>query len=821
MNIFNEVDKFFSSLTNYLTYNEIFIIFISLALLAIVFTIFTTSKAYEAKLIKTIDMFNKYFIDNPQITEDNLVSFNQTMKSNKVPKQLRKQWQQYVLYRDKLASEYMSFEECVANPIKNSTYKRDIKTFNIISHVLAFVCLIFNAYVAYENDMISVLFQHVLLTPIIILLLNYIVTIFLNIRHNSIVSDLYQNYHYFELNIDKATKTLPDYVDYEVLFDRNEIKRGIPILYAYLQKRAEEEQRELELARIKNVEHERFEFDEAGVAGSLVLERAMHEAENYIAERKKYNQDAEQINSDIGQEDNNYREITKEYNRQMQVSRETFANFKSQLDDASSSIEVNYLKKQQQQELDRQRNLERDFDTATELHKKVIENYHKELDEVDKYREESRKALEEAMMSEFETYSNKVYEEAKKAVEQRELEKTEKLKKQIQDLEEVIVAKDKELGLANNRVAKVLEENENSENELLQQTLGELQQANTQNSTLQQKIAELENALIEKSNAIAELENLKDSYQEVKQEAEESTNSIDESKFEGNESADREQEDFLSSIKEVETEDKSENEIENFVVSSENEDSTEDDDFVAFYDEEIEDDAFVVFEEDQNDELEDDAFADLDDMGKIELSKPKKKAGRPRKEKVETFEPKRKVGRPRKEKVEEPKQEKRRVGRPRKEKIEEPVQEKRKVGRPKKQVAEQPKQEKKRVGRPRKEKVEVAESKRKVGRPKKEKAEEPKQEKRRVGRPKKQVAEQPKQEKKKAGRPKKQTVVEEKPKKKAGRPKKGENPKGDNGSSLDIDAYLKEINAEIEKENKKLEKAKKELSKKAKLNKKK
>ncbi|MBR2030119.1 MAG: hypothetical protein IJ999_04365, partial [Clostridia bacterium] len=145
---------------------------------------------------------------------------------------------------------------------------------------------------------ILLILQNCLITPALILLINYITTIFLNLRYNAIVSDLHQNYQYFEVNIDKATQTLPDYVDYEVLFDRNEIKKGIPILYAYLQKRAEEEQRELELARLKNVEHEKFSFDEAGVAGSLVLERAMQEAENYIAERKKYNQDTEQINND-------------------------------------------------------------------------------------------------------------------------------------------------------------------------------------------------------------------------------------------------------------------------------------------------------------------------------------------------------------------------------------------------------------------------------------------------------------------------------------------------------------------------------------------
>ena len=58
-----------------------------------------------------------------------------------------------------------------------------------------------------------------------------------------------------------------------------------------------------------------------------------------IAERKKYNQDIEQINSEMAQEDLAYRDATKEYNRQMQVSKETFANFKQDPAAASSNME--------------------------------------------------------------------------------------------------------------------------------------------------------------------------------------------------------------------------------------------------------------------------------------------------------------------------------------------------------------------------------------------------------------------------------------------------------------------------------------------------
>ena len=443
--VFKYVEKFFTSLSDYIKFNEVFITFIGLFLVAMVVVIISTAHSYEAKLIKSIDKFNAYFIDNPHINEDNLVAFNEKMKSSKVPKLLRKSWQQYVLYRDKSASEYMSFANCVENPIKHSSYQRDMKIFNYVAYILAGIALVLNCFGCIETQDFADVLQNVLITPVIILLLNFCCQIYLKARHSAIVSDLFQNYQYFEVNIDKATQTLPEYVDYEVLFDKMEIKKGIPILYQYLQKRAEEEQRELELARLKNIEHEKFNFDETGVAASLVLERAMQEAENYIAERKKYTQDTQQINSDMTQEDINFREITKEYNRQMQVSKETFANLKSQLEEASSTIEANYLKKQQQQELDRQRNLERDYDTATDRHKKVIEGFVSELDAVDKFIDQSRKSLESAMKSEFSTYSSKVYDEAKKLVEERHKDKTDKLKAEINKLEELLAVKDKEL----------------------------------------------------------------------------------------------------------------------------------------------------------------------------------------------------------------------------------------------------------------------------------------------------------------------------------------------------------------------------------------
>lgn len=805
MNIFNEVDKFFSSLKNYLNYNIIFIIFVSLFLVTVLFVIISTSRAYEARLIKAIDMFNNYFIDNPQITDENLVAFNNKMKSKKVPKQLRKQWQQFVLYREDKASHYMSFDVCVSTPIKNSTYKRDITVMNILTYIYVFACILLNLYFSYEYsqdlDLILVL-QRVLLCPIIILVLNYIITIFLDLRHNAIVSDLYQNYQYFEVNIDKATQTLPEYVDYEVLFDRNEIKKGIPILYAYLQKRAEEEKKELERARLKNVEHEKFNFDEAGVESSLVLERAMQEAENYIAERKKYMQDMEQINSDITQEEMNFRETTKEYQRQMQVSKESFDNFKSQLEEVSSTIEANYLKKQMQQELDRQRNLERDYDTKTDSHKKLLESYQAELTSVENSIKEARKTLEKGMMSEFDTYSNKVYDAALKAVEEREKENKDKLKQEIKTLEETIVSKDKELDNIYNQ-NQSLSEKLDQQNSQLQNV--QYQQTNVvqpEQSSVQQEVEPAPQDSYQSDIQFNYLqpENENQNFEQEDSEQNQNENTIEENQAESDSINLPESEGQIESVdnsgETTDTDENVDNQGEENIVRSEN--------------------VFTIQDNESNN---------------------RKKAGRPRKIVVESDEPKieKKRGRPRKEKVEsdEPKVEKKR-GRPRKvqnNSIEKDVKNDEQItdvstqknttrrGRPKTKNEENKlvSESGKRRGRPKKEAVDIQENttvEKKRGRPRKDDSNVSSEKTtKKVGRPKKVVQEEATNSK--ASEQKSQES------KRRGRPRKIETSSDEQPEINDIDAYLKEIDDQIAKESAKIEETKKELEKNSRISKKK
>ena len=624
----------------------------------------------------------------------------------------------------------------------------------------------------------------------------------MDLRHNAIVSDLYQNYQYFEVNIDKATQTLPEYVDYEVLFDRNEIKKGIPILYAYLQKRAEEEKKELERARLKNVEHEKFNFDEAGVESSLVLERAMQEAENYIAERKKYMQDMEQINSDITQEEMNFRETTKEYQRQMQVSKESFDNFKSQLEEVSSTIEANYLKKQMQQELDRQRNLERDYDTKTDSHKKLLESYQAELTSVENSIKEARKTLEKGMMSEFDTYSNKVYDAALKAVEEREKENKDKLKQEIKTLEETIVSKDKELDNIYNQ-NQSLSEKLDQQNSQLQNV--QYQQTNVvqpEQSSVQQEVEPAPQDSYQSDIQFNYLqpENENQNFEQEDSEQNQNENTIEENQAESDSINLPESEGQIENVdnsgETTEADENVDNQGEENIVRSEN--------------------VFTIQDNESNN---------------------RKKAGRPRKIVVESDEPKieKKRGRPRKEKVEsdEPKVEKKR-GRPRKvqnNSIEKDVKNDEQItdvstqknttrrGRPKikneenKLVSESGK----RRGRPKKEAVDNQENttvEKKRGRPRKDDSNVSSEKTtKKVGRPKKVVQEE-------ATNSKASEQKLQEPKRR-GRPRKIETSSDEQPEINDIDAYLKEIDDQIAKESAKIEETKKELEKNSRISKKK
>lgn len=457
MKMFEGMQNFFESIGEYIKgYSNLFFIFLGVFLLMSIIVIFLTSFAYECMLTKTIDKINKFLERNPRINDDNLVAFNNLMKANSVPKTLRRQWQQFMLYREHSASHYMSFKHCVENPMRNSAYTQQMTIYKIISYVLVVLSLVVGAFMAELSYYSTLVLQEILIIPITILVLYWLISMVLNLIHNAISSDLFQNYQYFEINMDKAMLTLPEFVDYEVLFSQDEIRRGIPVLYAYLQKRAIQEQQELEKARLKSVDHEKFDFDSAGLDGSLVLDRAMRETENFTAQRKKYLQEIERVNNEIAVLENNYKEQVKDYQRKVQTSKETVENLKEQLEQASSTIEINYIKKQMRDELNRQQISEKDFDILTDKHNQEIKSLNQEIKQYDEETKRAKEALESAMLSEFSTYSVKVYDNLEKIVDEKMQGKIDEYKEQIKGLEGQLEERSEELENVYTRYQEVL-----------------------------------------------------------------------------------------------------------------------------------------------------------------------------------------------------------------------------------------------------------------------------------------------------------------------------------------------------------------------------
>lgn len=442
--VFDHIINFFNTVGSYISFDILMYASLGVMVLLIIVLAIQVRNSFELRMVRAIDSLNNFLVNNPKITDDNLVAFNDKMK--KVPNSLRIQWQQFMLYREGKPSHYMSFKNCVENPMKSTSYKHTLANNSILAGV---VIALVGILAIFANGGIitdlSKFAKYVLLLPLVLGVLYYVSYVIISARLSAITSDLFQNFQYFEKNIDKATQTLPDYVDYEVLFSKREIRQGIPVLFEYLEKRAQVEQQELEKAREKNVEHEKYNFDKAGLEPSLVLDRAMHEAERYLSDRNRFMQEIEKSENEINSIQGKFKEYTKEYQRKMQASKENVERLKTQLDQAASNIEANYIKKQYSDEINRQQMLEKEFDGKSDENRQNIlvlqqdiENKHQEIDKL-------RVILEDSMMSEFDSYSKKVYDKVEDAVNKQQQKRMQNIDTARIQAEERLAEKEREL----------------------------------------------------------------------------------------------------------------------------------------------------------------------------------------------------------------------------------------------------------------------------------------------------------------------------------------------------------------------------------------
>ena len=416
LDIFNTLSDFLKEAARVISWEYLLYGGVGLTVLLILYMFIRTRHTYEIKLLKNINGLNKYFSKNPYINEDNIVEVNNKFK--KVPQSFRYAWQQFMLNRDKLPSDYMNTLTCVDQPLKSSAHKNGAAVTTIFTYIIATVALFLGLAINYTFPVGDVFegFFKIALTPTLALVLGQLFSIFLRARNAAITADIYNHFHTFESYINKACTTMPQYIDYEVLFTKKEIKDGIPVLQEYLEKRAMQEQKEKEDAELAGGNLEKFNFDDLGVENALLLERAMTESEKYFNVKRNL---TDQINSKEAEMYNyqkSFDEVTKDFERKAQAVRESLKQLNEQLNATTVNIEANYIKKRYKEDQQKLQQLEKDYEIASIRFNKQQQDMQNEVASLRAEIDRRKADVERSMMAEGKSYANKIYGQINSAV---------------------------------------------------------------------------------------------------------------------------------------------------------------------------------------------------------------------------------------------------------------------------------------------------------------------------------------------------------------------------------------------------------------------
>ena len=706
------IRTFFSQLTSVLGFMGYLFVFLGLELLFVFLFLIKSAFSYERRLRKSLNRLNRWLFENKKIDESNIVAFNKLLKRG--PKRLKYYWQQYILYREDVPSKYLSEAGVIEKPLKTSSFKSNIKNLGILTAVCAAVSAVFG--IVSQPTSTTSITQAIavgLVIPAGVAVLGTAAILVLRSSRVANLDELYHSYHMFARFIDNACADLNPYIDFDLLFTPKEIEKGNAQLRAYYEARTRKAKEEFEKANSPEEQFENYKFEDVGVDGSLLLNRALKESEAYINKKTKTLSQIAQVETQKDALRRNYENVQMDLQRKIQASKENIKKLIEQQAATTSRMEVGLLRQQQEKEVAKQDSLQKDYDQEESRYNIAKAELDKEIEELTVLLNEGMEQVTSSMASEYQSFYEKIMKNAYKVAEKKVADEKSSLNGELEKNEDVIAniqTQIKRLKDENDYLRSLLDE----KNIDLAQTetpeghyddQGNYIYADGSYHDTQGLFHDVDGKIYNMNGELVSVEETEEEKAEKERQA----------------------------IKQAQID-----QFGSFVSTTEEP---------------------VAKVETKEPIAEEPAFEEKAE----ETAEPKKKPGRPRKEVKEPTEPKRKPGRPRKEIAEETAEPKKKPGRPRKEVKEELTEPKKKPGRPRKEAkAESESEPKKKPGRPRKEakEEEAAKPKKKPGRPKKEVKEEPKKRKTR-GRPRKVVGKAKTEEPKRGpGRPKKENDVE-------------------------------------------------------------
>ena len=406
------------------------------ALFILLFAIKTVF-SYEARLKRSLDKLNKWLFTNKKIDENNIAEFNALVK--KGPKRLVYYWQQYILYRDGGPANYLTEENVIEKPLKTSSWKNNIRNLMLLTGVWSVISLILGFATQPTQAFSAQVVAYALIYPALVLLLGCIAVFFIKGKRVINLDDIYHMYHLFSRFLTNACAELTPYIDFDLLFTAKEIENGNPQLREYYEQRARKAKEEFETAKKNEVKPSDFNFENVGVDGALLLDRAMKESEIYINKRTTTLSQIAQVEAQKDALRRNYENVQMDLQRKIQASKENIQKLIEQQAATTSRIEVGLLKQQQDKEISKQASLQKDYDQEESRYKSSKEELDKEIERLNVILKDCLEVATKGMVSEYHSFFEKVMRSAYKVAEKKVIdEKNDLVKERDKNEEELI-----------------------------------------------------------------------------------------------------------------------------------------------------------------------------------------------------------------------------------------------------------------------------------------------------------------------------------------------------------------------------------------------
>ena len=449
----NTILTLFSTIGGKLSENGIYVLSIILLILGIAGTIALIYYSDEFKTNQAINSLNTYLAQKQYVEEENLVEFNKMMK--RVPKPMREQWQKYMINRSDAPSKYINNKNCVEDILKNGLFTNIVNSyFACVSYFLAAIILLISIAVGTKNTEVGTGIWSAIGPCAFFLTLSLLANFILKLVYNSIINDMRYNISYLESALDRAVVKMPEVVDYEILFTKKEIRANIPALQEYYIQKAQYEEQELQQAKNREVEHEEYNFEELGIDGSIVMERAMKESEFYMGNRRRLMQEIDQISGEKSSVEKEFNDKYRSAQRKITEIKENLNRLKERLENTTQKIVINDIKKQQADEIKKQQVVEKEIEEEEQKYNRDMERIEKEISSRKEEIENGKSYVEKTLVQEFNNYAQKVRKALKENVIGNVETDMNEMVSDIEDLKKQLASKDSVI----NEDAKIINE---------------------------------------------------------------------------------------------------------------------------------------------------------------------------------------------------------------------------------------------------------------------------------------------------------------------------------------------------------------------------